>query len=215
MASNEHSNLSNANLHLPLDFSTASNDTVLTKDGSGNLVWQAKSGLKSSILNIRGFMNPAGSTNYWFPSAMTDTKAAFEFAEDYGASSITAANDITGSKVMRSSCYAAPLDCTLNQISGWMTGDETETATLALIKCTPTADLSDSFEVGAGTNTITILDEISVSTYGNNSKMGVIDETAFTVASLSQGDLIIPLVKSAGGDSDLYFNISIELIYSS
>tara|TARA_R100001530_G_C4273433_1_gene143695 strand:+ start:43 stop:690 length:648 start_codon:yes stop_codon:yes gene_type:complete len=215
MAANEHSNLSNDNLHVPLDFSTASNDTVLTKDDSGSLVWQAKSGLKVSVLNIRGFMNPAGSTNYFFPSAMTDTKAAFEFAEDYGASSITAANDITGSKVMRSSCYVAPLDCTLNQISGWMTGDETETATLALIKCTPTADLSDSFEVDAGTNTITILDEISVSTYGNNSKMGVINETSFTIPSLSQGDLIIPLVKSAGGDNDLYFNISIELIYSS
>ena len=214
MAANEHKNLSNDNIHVPLDFSTASNDTVLTKDDSGSLVWQAKSGLKVSVLNIRGFMNPGGSTNYFFPSAMTDTKAAFEFAEDYGASSITAANDITSTKVIRSSCYVSPLDCTLNQISGWMNGDETETATLALIKCTPTADLSDAFEVGAGTNTITILDEISVSTYGDNKKLGVINETSFTIPSLSQGDLIIPLVKSAGGDSDLYFNISIELIYS-
>jgi hypothetical protein len=214
MASNEHKNLSNDNLHVPLDFSTASNSTVLSKNSTGSVEWIPQVSLQSTIVTIRGFMNPGGSTNYWYPSAMTDTKASFEFAEDYGASSITAATDITVSKVMRSSCYAAPVKCSINQISGWMAGDVSETATLALIKCTPTANLSDSFEVGAGTNTITILDEISVSTYGNNNKMGVIDETSFTVGSLSKGDLIIPLVKSAGGSNDLYFNISIELIYS-
>lgn len=214
MASNEHKNLNNANLHPPLDFSTASNSTILSKNSTGSVEWIPEASLKSTIITIRGFMNPGGSTNYFFPSAMTDTKASFEFAEDYGASSITAANDITVSKVMRSSCYAAAVNCSLNQISGWMTGDVTETATLALIKCTPTANLSDSFEVGAAANTITILDEISVSTYGNNNLMGVIDDTSFTVGSLSKGELIIPLVKSAGGNSDLYFNISIELIYS-
>ena len=39
MASNEHKNLSNANLHNPKDFSTAANSTHLRKDSSGNLSW--------------------------------------------------------------------------------------------------------------------------------------------------------------------------------
>ena len=39
MASNEHKNLSNANLHNPKDFSLASNSTHLRKDSSGNLSW--------------------------------------------------------------------------------------------------------------------------------------------------------------------------------
>jgi hypothetical protein len=215
MATNEHKNLSNSNIHNPKDFSTASNSTILTKDSGGALLWDSFGSIKTSVLNVRGFMNPGGSTNYWFPSAMTDTKAAFEFAEDYGASSITAANDITASKIIRSTCYAAPLACEMVQVYGWMSGDETETATLALVKCTPTANLSDAFEVGAAANTITILDEISVSTYGNNNKLGLINDSSFTVGTLAQGDLLLPLVKSAGGDSDLYFNFSIVLKYSS
>ena len=55
MASNEHKNLSNANLHVPLDFSTAANDTILTKNSSGSLEWSAKSNIKTTVLNIRGF----------------------------------------------------------------------------------------------------------------------------------------------------------------
>jgi len=39
VASNEHKNLSNANLHNPKDFSLASNSTHLRKDSSGNLSW--------------------------------------------------------------------------------------------------------------------------------------------------------------------------------
>ena len=39
MASNEHKNLSNANLHNPKDFSLASNSTHLRKDSTGNLSW--------------------------------------------------------------------------------------------------------------------------------------------------------------------------------
>ena len=39
MASNEHKNLSNANLHDPKDFSTASNSTFLSKNSSGDLSW--------------------------------------------------------------------------------------------------------------------------------------------------------------------------------
>jgi hypothetical protein len=39
MASNEHKNLSNANLHDPKDFSLASNSTHLRKDSTGNLSW--------------------------------------------------------------------------------------------------------------------------------------------------------------------------------
>lgn len=214
MAINEHKNLNDANLHVPKGFEAASNDSIMTKNSGGSLEWLTKLNIKQDIISLRGFMNPGGSTNYWFPSAMTDTKAAFEFAEDYGATSITAATDITVSKAIRSSIYAVDQDCDLGGIYGWVNGDVTETVTFALVKLTPTADTSDAFEVGAATNTMTILDEYTASTYGSNNKIGLIDENAFTVTSIEQGDLLLPLVKSAGGSNDLYFNMSIKLQFT-
>ena len=37
MASNEHSSLANDQLHVPKDFSSAANNTVLTKNSAGSL----------------------------------------------------------------------------------------------------------------------------------------------------------------------------------
>jgi len=214
MATNEHKNLSNDNLHPPLDFSTASNDTALTKDDSGNLVWQAKSGLTSSVLNIKGFAEGSViDTNYWFPVDMKDSKSPFEYDEDYGASSITSSDTISVSKAIRSSAYCSPQDCTLAQVYGWMSGSVTETVTLALLKLTPTANDNTAFEILGATNTMTILHEIEVDTYGSDIKLGVIDDTAFDVDTISQGDLIMPMIKSAGGTSNIFFNISIKLLY--
>lgn len=216
MASNEHKSLSNVNLHNPKDFSIASNDTLLAKDVSGNLTWIAKSVIKTTSVNIRGFAD-AGTidTNYWFPVDMADTKSPFEFDEDYGSGTISASNDIAVNKAIRSSAYCAPQACSLNQVYGWMSGSVTETVTLALLKLTPTADDNTSFEIGGGTNTMTLLDEITISTYGSNTKLGLINETAFTVATISQGDLIMPMLKSAGGANNIFFNLSIEFKYTS
>tara|TARA_Y100000592_G_scaffold2155_1_gene3367 strand:- start:11252 stop:12076 length:825 start_codon:yes stop_codon:yes gene_type:complete len=62
--SNLHKNLNNAELHDPKDFSTASNNTYLTKDGSGNLVWAADSGagVSSIIAGTNVTISPAGGT---------------------------------------------------------------------------------------------------------------------------------------------------------
>ena len=215
MASKEHKNLSNANLHAPLDFSTAANDTILTKNSSGSLEWSAKSNIKTTVLNIRGFGESGTlNTNYFFPADMADTKSPFEFDEDYGSATISSSNTITVSKVIRGTSYTAPKACTLTQVTGWMTGSQTETVTLALVKFTPTANDSSAFEVGASTNVMTVLDEISVSTYGSNNKLGSIDETTFTVADVAKGDMIMPFIKSAGGSSNIYFNITLEFNYT-
>ena len=216
MASNEHKSLSNVNLHNPKDFSIASADTLLSKDVDGNLVWVAKSNIKTTSVNIRGFAEGGViDTNYWFPVDMKDSKSPFEFDEDYGSGTISASNDITVSKAIRSSAYCAPQACSLNQVYGWMSGSVTETVTLALLKLSPTANDNTPFEIGGGTNTMTLLDEITVSTYGSDIKLGLINETAFTVATISQGDLIIPMIKSAGGANNIFFNLSIEFKYTS
>ena len=45
--------------------------------------------------------------------------------------------------------------------------------------------------------------------------MGAIDNTSFVVNSLSKGDFLLPMIKSVSGGNDTYWNMSIELKYTS
>jgi hypothetical protein len=210
MATNEHKNLSNSNIHNPKDFSTATNGTVLTKDSSGALVWDSQGNLNTNIITLRGFAAPSNS-NYYFPVSMNNNKDLY-FDTDYGSATIAAANTISVSNMLRMSIFLADKDYTLSQVYGWVSGNVTETVTFALVKGdNVAANTSDVFTVGNGTNGITILDEFTASTYGSNVKLGAVDETNFTVTSLSKGDFLMPLIKSAGGANDTYFNLTITL----
>ena len=214
MASNEHKNLSNANLHVPLDFSTASNSTVLTKNSAGELTWDSVGSLKTHTVTLRGYCEPSNS-NYYYPANMNVTKD-LEFTKDYGASTIDNATVISVSNMLRSSIFVAPADCTISNVCGWVTGkDATETVTFALVKgSNVTADLTTEFQVGAATNTMFILDEFTASTYASNTKLGVVDNTSFVINSLSKGDFLLPMIKHPSGANDTYFNLSIELKYN-
>ena len=214
MASNEHKNLSNSNLHVPLDFSTASNSTVLTKDSTGALVWDAVGNLKTHTITLRGYCAPANS-NYYYPANMNVTKD-LEFAKDYTSAIIDNATVIAVNNMLRSSIFVAPADCTVSNVYGWVTGkDATETVTFALVKGdNVTANDSSEFQVGATENSMVILDEFTASTYSSNSKLGVIDNTSFVVSSLSKGDFLLPMIKHPSGANDTFFNMSIELKYA-
>jgi hypothetical protein len=210
MATNEHKNLSNSNIHNPKDFSTATNSTVLTKDSSGALVWASQGTLNTNIITLRGFAAPSNS-NYYFPVSMNNNKD-LSFGTDYGSATIAAANTITVSNMLRMSIFLADKDYTISQAYGWVSGTVAETVTFALIKGdNVAANTSDVFTVGNATNGITILGEFTASTYGFNTKLGAVDETNFTVTSLSKGDFLLPLIKSAGGANDTYFNLTITL----
>tara|TARA_B100001094_G_scaffold228773_1_gene223375 strand:+ start:51 stop:698 length:648 start_codon:yes stop_codon:yes gene_type:complete len=213
MASNEHKNLSNANLHVPLDFSTASNSTVLTKDSAGSLVWDSVGSLKTHTVTLRGYCEPSNS-NYYYPANMNVTKD-LEFTKDYGASTIDNATVIAVNNMLRSSIFVAPADCTISNVCGWVTGkDATETVTFALVKgSNVTANDTSEFQVGAANNTMVILDEFTASTYSSNTKLGTIDDDSFVVNSLSKGDFLLPMIKHPSGNNDTFFNLSIELKY--
>ena len=214
MASNEHKNLSNANLHVPLDFSTASSSTVLTKDSTGALVWDAVGNLKTHTITLRGFCAPSTS-NYYYPANMNVNKD-LEFTKNYGASTIDNSTVISVSNMLESSIFVAPADCTVSNVYGWITGkDATETVTFALVKGdNVTANDSSEFQVGATENSMVILDEFTASTYSSSIKLGVIDNTSFVVSSLSKGDFLLPMIKHPSGANDTFFNMSIELKYN-
>tara|TARA_R110002072_G_scaffold106671_6_gene232890 strand:+ start:2650 stop:3291 length:642 start_codon:yes stop_codon:yes gene_type:complete len=210
MASNEHKNLNNDNLHVPLNFSTASNGTVLTKNSLGILEWASQGTINTNIITLRGFTIPANS-NYYFPVSMNNNKDLY-FNSNYGSATISAANVISVSNMLRTSIFLADKDYTISQVDGWVSGTVTETVTFALVKGNNvTANLSDNFTVSQVANTLTVLEEFTASTYGSNIKVGVVDNTSFTINSLSKGDFLLPMIKSAGGTNDTFFNLTITL----
>ena len=211
MASNEHKNLNNDNLHVPLNFSTASNSTVLTKNSLGSLEWSSQGTVNTNIITLRGYCTPVNS-NYFFPETLSSASKQNKFQNDYGSATISAANVISVSNMLRSSIFLADKDYTISQVDGWVSGNVTETVTFSLVKGNNvTANISDNFTVSQSTNTLTVLDEFTASTYGSNIKLGVVDNTSFTVNSLSKGDFLLPMIKSAGGANDTYFNLTITL----
>ena len=57
MASNEHSSLDNSQLHVPKDFSSAANNTVLTKNNSGSLEWQDDRLRTTHFVRVAGILS--------------------------------------------------------------------------------------------------------------------------------------------------------------
>mgnify|MGYP003146393778 FL=1 len=213
MASNEHKNLNNDNLHVPLNFSTASNGTVLTKNSLGILEWASQGTINTNIITLRGFTIPANS-NYYFPVSMNNNKD-LQFSSDYGSATISAANVISVSNMLRSSIFLADKDYTISSVYGWVSGlgaGANEDVTFALVKGNNvTADTSDNFTVLQASNTLTVLEEFTGTTYSSNIKIGVVDNTSFTINSLSKGDFLLPMIKSPSGANDTFFNLTITL----
>ena len=69
----EHKDLldTSAHCHTPQGFAAASNDTALTKNSSGSLVWQAKSGLVEDVIAYAA-LSLGHTTNNATPTTMLD-----------------------------------------------------------------------------------------------------------------------------------------------
>ena len=68
MASNEHSSLYNSQLHVPKDFSLASANTVLTKDGSNALSWADDNLRRTHFVRVGGTLSAVTSTDDFAPT---------------------------------------------------------------------------------------------------------------------------------------------------
>ena len=53
MATNEHKNLDNDNLHLPLDFSSAGINTIPSKNGDSELEWISESVVVIGVSGVK------------------------------------------------------------------------------------------------------------------------------------------------------------------
>ena len=203
MASNEHKNLSNANLHNPKDFSTASNDTLLSKDDSGNLVWVAKSIIKTTAFKMQGYTTGNGST-YEYRQLLTDGQSPYEMNTDYTSGTVGDAT-LAVSNIFRTEGWVAQDDCTILKVRGWISCNS-GTATLAVCKVTPVEDDSSAL-------TPVLIDEVTITGNGNDN-LFEINETTFSTSSVSASDIVFPMIKTGTSGRIAYFNVTVEVGYT-
>ena len=206
MAANEHKNLTDANRHNPKGFEIASNDTLCSKNINGTLEWVDKSYIKISTFKMQGYATC--QTNYEYRQNLTDGQSPYEMNQDYGSATVGAAT-LDVSDIFRTDGYVAHDACTVKSIKGWISSSTTDIVTLAICKVTP-ADAT------ATALTPTVIDEIAIDMPGApdaNDKLKTISETTITSSSVAAGDIIFPMLKTAGSTPIVYFNVTIELCY--
>lgn len=207
MASNEHKNLDNDNLHVPLDFAGAGTNTVLTKNASSEVDWIPENNLKSSYVKIQGYGTglTGGSTGFYiYRDDITDNDSPFNFNQDYG-NAVGTGLDLTTNVCMRTKADVLSSNATMLKIRGWATGNSTPTITIAIMKLT----LADNSNAGIPP---VLMDEFSITAAGNDTPRSFSRVTAdFTESEFLAGDIIFPMIKSDTASTTIYFNLVIEI----
>ncbi len=205
MATNEHKNLSNANLHVPLDFSTAGSGTVCGKDADDDLQWISQANLRMSPIKMQGYGTTQSGDEtgfYEYRAELSDAQSPYEFVSDYGSATM-GDETITQKDAFRTDGFVCPLAMSLHTITGWATGSLASDLTIGLAKVTP----SDS---GATALTPVLLDEMTVTCAGNTrTRSFSVNAGDMTVTTLAQGDIIMPFVKTELASVVYYFNFTI------
>ena len=204
MANNEHKNLSNANLHVPKDFSTAGNSTTLTKDSSGNLSWISNTNLGCIQYELKGYLN--GASNYKYPVNMLDDESPYQMTNDFGASSVGDGTLSVQAFHQMGMSRLIVNDSTVQSITGFVTCNSSSVVTIAVCKITPNPSSTAAI-------TPVVIDEISVTGGNSNATLVQVDESTITQSSLSANDYLFAMVKeTAEGETGalITFNLKVK-----
>ncbi len=201
MASNEHNSLPNDQLHNPKDFSTASNNTVLTKNGSGNISWQDDRLRTMQHIRVAGFLSGVTSTSEFAPVYAGGTTHQFT----------TVTTDPTADA--QDAVAQAQLYCTragfVNAFNGVLAATSGKTINLKVYKGTP-ADASS-----AAIN-LTQLGSTATEVGGGNTNVDVFAAGSLgSSATFAAGDVIIVTISAGNTDSTTCrFNGTLEIVYT-
>lgn len=200
MASNEHSALDNTQLHVPKDFSSASNNTILTKDNAGLLSWQDDRLRTTHFVRVGGFMSKS-ATSEFAPSYASGTQHSFDTV-------------VTNPTVDAQEAVAhAQLYCTrdgyVNAFQGVMAITSAKSVEIRLYKATPVDENASGL-------TLTQLGDTMTETGEGNTTPNVFDFTSLTSSStFSAGDILIVTLKPTAASSTVVrFNSTIEVVYT-
>ena len=201
MASNEHSSLDNAQLHVPKDFSTASNNTVLTKNNSGALQWQDDNLRKTHFVRVGGFLSKSTSDEY-APTYSSGSTHVFDTI-------VTNPTNDAQDSVAQSILYCTR-DGFVNAFDGVMAINSPRSVEIRVYKGTPTDQSSTGFA-------LTQLGDTMTETGEGNTTPNLFNMTSLSSSSsFSAGDvLIVTLKPTAAAATTVRFNSTIEVVYTS
>lgn len=203
MAANEHKNLSNSNLHDPKDFSIATNDTLLSKDDAGNLIWVQKKLIKTDNVVFVGW-SQFGRTDYYLYRSVDNT-VPDRLSIAYGSTTPTT---LTPIQALRYGRYVSHDDCNLLRFTGVITNTTPDDCFLALWRVSPV----DNSIVALP---ITVLKEVTVTGKGNSTvRTFDVDMTSEVNNTLSRGDIIVPVVRNIDTSAVMFFNSTLSMSYN-
>ena len=209
MASNEHKNLSEANLHNPKGLSTASNHSICTKDGVAQLAWIEKRFIKMSKKTLAGYCTL--TANYQYPEGQIYGQSPYDINQDYGSATISAATTAKQKHFFRIGQVAESQAGEIQSGTLQVTSTDAETFVVALVKYTPTPSTADVYP--------TVLFEQSVVGLSSDNKVNsyTLDVGTFTNTAIAAGDHIFLMIKGTGAEvgQTVYANVSIEIGYAS
>jgi len=200
MASNEHSALDNTQLHVPKDFSSASANTVLTKNGSNALTWADDNLRRMQHIRVAGFFSKS-STSEFAPTYAGGTTHLFN----------TAVTDATADA--QDAVAQAQLYCTrggfIQRFSGVVAATSGKNVSFKIYKGTP-ADAS------AAAIDLTQLGATATETGGGVTNVDLFDMTGLgSSVTFSGGDILIVTIAAGNTDATTArFNATMEVVYT-
>lgn len=143
MASNEHAFLSEDNLHNPKGLSLAANNTICSKNNSGNLQWQGFSSLKIDNFTISGYCTL--TTNYQYPESQQFGQSPYDINQDYGSATISAATTVVQKKFFRISNWIVNKAGVVNNSLLQVSSSDAQEFTVAFVKYTPHSSNTNAY----------------------------------------------------------------------
>lgn len=200
MANNDHSSLANDQLHNPKDFSTANNDTILSKDSSGNLSWADMKKLRSDFVQLGG---------YYSSSSNSEMTPQYSGVSTHNFNNATNNPTDNGAEATQNSFAYAIRAGHINNWEGYLSGTAAKTFKLKIYKGTPTSGSSAGF-------TLTQLgDEISVSANGNTTPIKFAATGFGVTETFAKDDVLIVTVEcDDAGTNSCWFNSTVEITYN-
>lgn len=201
MASNEHSSLDNAQLHVPKDFSTASANTVLTKNGSNALTWADDNLRRTHFVRVGGTLSSVTSTDEFAPTFAGGTTHLFN----------TATTDPTADAqdaVAQAQLYCLR-DGYINAFGGVVAATSGKTVSFKIYKGTPVDESAAAID-------LTQLGSTASEVGGGNTTTDLFSAGGLgSTQTFSAGDIIIVTISAGNTDTTTArFNATMEVVYT-
>jgi hypothetical protein len=200
MASNEHSSLENAQLHVPKDFSTASANTVLTKNGSNALTWADDNLRRTHFVRVNGFFSQS-NTNEYAPTFSGNSTHVWDTV-------VTDATADAQDAVAQAQLYCLR-DGYINAFGGVVAATSAKTVNFKIYKGTPVDESSAGID-------LTQLGSTASEVGGGNTTTDVFSASGLgSTQTFSAGDIIIVTISAGAAESTTArFNSTIEVVYT-